>query len=228
MYKYKLTENTNKVISPEDMDPVFLDRITKLHGDIDMENDFFTDDLDTYYKTSKIDKTTGGIEHEIIKLASFDSTFEALHKAYKTSDLLANNKELQSDDKLKTIIKNISKVFNQFRTHLRKSYPEQYDMISKTSLDEENTTGSIPGYQTPKAFKKKLNEAEFTDFQKDRIDTFDSIADRMNSINILLSNAKNKTITHYNENPNDQQVLYPTDLINDYMDDIELILKQEE
>jgi hypothetical protein len=41
----------------------------------------------------------------------------------------------------------------------------------------------------------------------------------------LVSNAKNKTIDYYKENPKSFQVVQPTTLLKDYLKDIKKLLK---
>ena len=51
-YKYNLKE---AVIKPKDVDPALLKRLEAKYGPVDMKNDFFDDDLETYFKTASID-----------------------------------------------------------------------------------------------------------------------------------------------------------------------------
>lgn len=227
-YRYRLNENKSETKKPSEVDPSFLKNIEKQYGKVDMEDDFFSADLEKYYKIDSKDKETGGISHTLIKLASFDDIIESLSKANNSSELLLNNPSLSSDKELQIILTEVNRVFNDFRTHLRKAYPEQYKMMNKSSLDEESSTGSTGnGPQTPYAFKKKLNEADLSDFQKKRIEAFDGISSEMNNIYTMLSNAKNKTSAFYNSNPESTKVLYPTELVQDYFEDIKLILNQD-
>lgn len=226
MFRYRLKENNN-ILKPTEVDPSFLKSIERLYGKVDMEDDFFSSDLEKYYKVDSRDEETGGIEHTLIKLASFDDLIDSLSKANSSAQLIKQNKTLKNDTELNSILEDINEIFNKFRTHLRKSYPESY---KKINLEEESNSamlGSQP--ETPYAFKvkKKLKEASLSDFQNKRIAEFDDISNRMNNIYPALSNAKNKTSAFYSSNPESNKILYPTNLIQDYLGDIELILKQE-
>lgn len=64
-------------------------------------------------------------------------------------------------------------------------------------------------------------------FQKKRIEAFDNIEQRLNSVYPKISNAKNKTVEYYNDNPTSYGIVYPTDLILEYLNDIETLLNQE-
>ena len=51
-FKYKLKEQERKnTLKPKDVSPNLLKRLEDLYGPIDVERDFFSADLDTYYKT---------------------------------------------------------------------------------------------------------------------------------------------------------------------------------
>lgn len=155
-------DNINETKSPKELDKLFIDKITKLYGDVDMENDFFSDDLSTYYKTKDIDDE-GDINHEVISLASFKVSFENLSKALNSLKNLAST-EGKLDPNLSQIFQQLKVVFNKYRKHLRDNYPEEYSNI-RTLIDEISVTGGgvtgatfTPGvgaqYATPFAFNK--------------------------------------------------------------------------
>lgn len=75
---------------------------------------------------------------------------------------------------------------------------------------------------------KKLFEGEFNEFQKERIDIFDRIETELNEMSPLISNAKNKTIEYYSNNPGSFAIINSTDLILDYIKDIKTLLKGKE
>ena len=74
--------------------------------------------------------------------------------------------------------------------------------------------------------KESLNE--FSDFQQKRINSFDGIEENLNTLSPLLSNAKSETTKYYNENPGSYDIVYSTDMIEDYVNNIIELLKQEE
>jgi hypothetical protein len=65
------------------------------------------------------------------------------------------------------------------------------------------------------------------EFHQERIDAFEKIENELNDIYKMLSNAKNKTAEYYSQNPGSYSVVYPTDLVLDYIKDIKDILTQE-
>ena len=87
-FKFKLKEES-QVLKANDVDPALIQRIEKQYGPVDVKNDFFSKNLDTYFKTSSIDKETGSIGHQVIKLASFADSLEKLYTAAESlSDLV--------------------------------------------------------------------------------------------------------------------------------------------
>ena len=64
-------------------------------------------------------------------------------------------------------------------------------------------------------------------FQQERIDAFDSIEARLDKIKKLLRQAKIETVKTYREQPSTFAVVKPTDLINDFLNDIETLLGNE-
>ena len=76
-------------------------------------------------------------------------------------------------------------------------------------------------------YKYKIAEQEdkASEYQKKRIDAFDTIEDRLDNIKKQLRQGKIETIKVYREQPDTFAVVKPTDLINDFLSDIETLLK---
>ena len=111
------------------------------------------------------------------------------------------------------------------------------------------TPGEGAQYATPKAFKKKkgdnaatkyayklgytkVNEAEDEEskrkqFQQQRIGDFDELDKRLTVTSKKLLQAKLATNRYYRENPKSYSVVYGTDMINDYLNDIDTLLTQD-
>ena len=71
----------------------------------------------------------------------------------------------------------------------------------------------------------KEEESKVKKFQEKRINAFDEIEKRLDAIKKPLRLAKIDTIKYYRDNPNSFSVVTGTDLINDYISDIETLLK---
>lgn len=175
-FKYKLSE-AGGILKPKDVDPALIKRLEAQYGPVDMEHDFFSDNLKTYFKTTYVNPETGAVDSKIIKLASFGESLEKLYSTLEALKALAATPEGKVDKKVIDTLVRVRDAFNGFRTYLRKYYPDQYEAI-KNQLDEISTVGGGAGqagftsgtegenYATPKAFKYKikkqqLKEADF-------------------------------------------------------------------
>ena len=78
-------------------------------------------------------------------------------------------------------------------------------------------------------YKYRLVEQDekVSKFHQERVDAFDKIEARLDNIKKSLRQAKIETIKYYRENPSSFVVVKPTDLINDYLNDIEILLEKE-
>jgi hypothetical protein len=76
--------------------------------------------------------------------------------------------------------------------------------------------------------KSRLNEVDpkRMEFQNQRIEAFKAIEARLNSLYPAIDRAKDETIAYYKENPSSYAVVVPTDLIMDYLNDIEELLNK--
>jgi|TARA_R110001599_G_scaffold129282_3_gene303609 hypothetical protein len=63
-------------------------------------------------------------------------------------------------------------------------------------------------------------------YQQKRIDAFDEIETRLDSIKKLLRQGKIETVKVYRDQPTTFAVVKPTDLINDFLNDIETLLEK--
>jgi len=276
-----------------------------------------------------INPVTGAVSWDIVNVGAFDTVYKTFDKLNKLLRTLESEGEAESDPTIDSITDQVKKLFNQYRTHVRKNYPEAYDRIrmvkesvnedsagtmvmlktgaykdtrgvthtlkrgqrgrherigwdgdfvhfgnlvfdasvfDKTSIEvyESVKEGEGIGYLTPRAFDKNKSSTgakdiyyyklgfkpvpkkikgagtivkqlfekeeltEYSDFQQKRINIFDDVEEKINSISPLLSNAKNETAQYYNENPGSYAIVYSTDMVNELLDDITKLLKQGE
>ena len=139
------------------------------------ENDFLSDDGDTYFKTSNVNKETGSVEHTIINLPSFGELIKSLKLTKDAANKLIRGESVRDDEVIRDIAKELKLEFNKFRTHLRKEYPAFYaqlkGQLTEEELDEMSTTGGGAGsatftagtgmqYATPYAFKRVKKKKE--------------------------------------------------------------------
>ena len=122
----KIVEQRKGTLKGKDVPASLIKRMEDLYGKFDYKNDFFSSDLDTYFKTKSINKETGGINHSVIALASFEESLRQITSAYETLKDLLKADEAKNDSNIREVAQDIKMALNKYRAHLRKFYPEQY------------------------------------------------------------------------------------------------------
>ena len=250
-----------------------------------------------------INPVTGTVTWDLEDVGAFDTVYKTFDKLNQLVKKLESEGEAEADPTIDSISDQVKKLFNQYRTHIRKNYPEAYERVLMVkedlsikgkkvkrinknnsnnpedytveyedgtsepyvdTLEESIDEGEGEGYLTPKAFDKnkkstgapniyyyklgykpvpkkikgsglevkqlfeKEELTEYSDFQQKRISVFDEVEEKINTLSPLLSNAKSNTAEYYNENPGSYAIVYSTDMVNELLDDITELLKQEE
>ena len=105
------------------------------------------------------DPTTGAISWDINYVPAFDSTFKEFDELNKSITGLSRKTE---DAVIDQIAKDIRKLFNAYRTHLRKNYNNEYSKmkISEEDIDEMSTSGGAGGYLGKYAFGKPKKQKD--------------------------------------------------------------------
>jgi len=87
---------------------------------------------------SAIDDATGRIEWDVVDAADFSSVYKALSKANDFLSTLEKEGKAKDDVVIDGFAEDIAKLFNAFRTHVRKTYPKEYERVSrlKESVNE--------------------------------------------------------------------------------------------
>ena len=80
---------------------------------------------------SAIDDATGRIEWDIVDAADFSSVYKALLKAKDFLSTLEKEGKAKDDVVIDGFAEDIAKLFNAFRTHVRKAYPKEYERVSR-------------------------------------------------------------------------------------------------
>ena len=91
-----------------------------------------------------IDPETGRITWDIEDIPDFTSVFRNLKKSKEFLDSLVRNKAVRSDSTMLKLQQELTKTFNELRTHVRKNYPEEYARIKM--IAEDNTISSNSGF----------------------------------------------------------------------------------
>lgn len=129
------------------------------------EHDFVSSDMETYFKTSSVDKETGNIGHTVIKLPSFGSVFTNFSDIIKDIKKLMRSKDIQRDQAAKELFELIRTNFRKLQRYLRTERPEQYDLL-KLQRITENLGTRLNEYKSTLSLNESLidvlNEEEPT------------------------------------------------------------------
>ena len=102
------------------------------------------------YTVTDIDPETGAISWSVENSPSLDKSFDL----YKKLLLDFKSTLTQLDDPILTnLYTDLKQLFNKFRLHLRKNYPEQY----KKMVQEVSTSAGAGSYSSKYAFKLPKN-----------------------------------------------------------------------
>ena len=99
-----------------------------------------------------LDPETGSVTWDVKNVPAIDSTFKEFKELRRFITQLARDTE---DTVIDDLADQISKVFNQYRTHIRKKYPKSYKRVNEEDVDEVSTSGGAGAYLTPYAFRLK-------------------------------------------------------------------------
>ena len=122
---------------PKDMPKPFLDRIEKQFGPIDMEHDFFNDDLTSYMKHTSYNKTTGSRAHKVIKLASFSKMYGDMQELVRDIKNLMGSDDIRKDAAARELFELIRTNFRKLQRYLRTERPDQYAIIRQQAALQE-------------------------------------------------------------------------------------------
>jgi hypothetical protein len=89
---------------------------------------------------SGIDDETGTITWDVEDVADFSSTYKELEKAKDFLSKLEKTGKSKDDPAIDKLAAQIKELFNTFRTHIRKNYPEEYKRVLrlKESVNEQS------------------------------------------------------------------------------------------
>jgi len=85
---------------------------------------------------SDVDPETGAITYDVENVADFSSTYKELEQAKKFLRDLEQTGKAKDDTTLDKLADELSSIFNKFRTHIRKNYPEEYERVLRLKEEE--------------------------------------------------------------------------------------------
>jgi len=101
-----------------------------------------------------IDPRTGGITWSVEDVAAFDTAYKSFDKIRRFLKKLSVAGESKDDTKIDSISDQMNSLFNEFRTHVRKNYPDQYKRIKRLKEGDEEGEKDV---QTIEKLLKKIN-----------------------------------------------------------------------
>ena len=140
MYKFKLKENE---YGPKGFEV----------GDVKTKDG-------TQSTVTDVNATTGAITWDLENVGAFDTvykTFDELNQLVKT---LESEGEAESDPVIDSIADNVKKLFNQYRTHIRKTYPESWEKVKMVRESNESEWDAIDVSRTA---EKELSNKEWNE-----------------------------------------------------------------
>ena len=126
---YSEAEEIGRTLKPKDLPKDFLAGIEKSYGKINMEKDFFNDDLTRYMKHTETNKETGAISHKVIKIASFEKMYDDFQDIVDDIKKLMSDKDVRNDQAARDLFELIRTNFRKLQGYLRKNRPDQYALI---------------------------------------------------------------------------------------------------
>ena len=97
---------------------------------------------------SAVDPETGAITYDVENVADFSSTYNALQQAREFLNTLEKTGNAKNDTTIDKFAEDIAKLFNAFRSHIRKNYPEEYKRVLRL---KENV---LQGPKTKEVYEK--------------------------------------------------------------------------
>ena len=95
-----------------------------------------------------IDDTTGTITWDVEDVADFSSTYKELEQAKNFLRDLEQTGKAKDDIALDKLADELSSIFNKFRTHIRKNYPEEYERVLRLKESDRGLSWTTSPTQT--------------------------------------------------------------------------------
>jgi len=115
-----------------------------------------------------IDPETGRDTSDVEYRMSMSNMFKDLYAEAQDFEILAE--ENPTDEVIKEMSKELTDIVGNFRTHIRKKYPEEHKKIEEANVTGGGasfSSGNSPAYATTKAFgKKKDKDIEVLGYKK--------------------------------------------------------------
>ena len=123
---------------------------------------------DFYFVDEPADPETGRVTSKVVQKPSLSNMVKDLEAEIQDFEILVEDKP--DDVVLYNISEELKEIYNNFRTHLRKNYPDEYKKVQEANVTGGGasfSSGNSPAYATTKAFgKKKDKDIEVLGYKK--------------------------------------------------------------
>ena len=121
----------------KDIPQAMISRLEKQYGPVSQKDDFFSKNMDTYFKFTGRNTTTGSVEHKIIRLPSFFKMYQDFEDIVEDIKSLMRSDDIRKDAAARELFELIRTNFRKLQRYLRTERPEQYSIIrSRAALQE--------------------------------------------------------------------------------------------
>lgn len=126
----ELTEERKETIKFTSLDPAMQKSIEDRYGKSPHpEKDFLSSDMETLFRTYKVDKETGSVGHKVISLPSFTGLYSDYSDIIDDVKKLMKVPEVRSDKAARELFELIKTNFRKLQRYLRTERPEQYAIM---------------------------------------------------------------------------------------------------
>ena len=152
-----------------------------------------------------IDPETGAISWDVVDAADFSSVYKALEKSKNFLDTLEKTGKAKDDVIIDGFAEDIAKLFNAFRTHVRKNYPKEYERVSRLKEDLQLDV-NLYNQENPSIFSKADEKVQVTipgGFDDNEGDT--ALEKALTKLGKKYTSYKVKDVKELNEDEIDEQ-----------------------
>ena len=131
-------ESDGKPLQWEDLTDAQRKSIVQRYGEpkYDGKHDFFSRNMDTYFKAYSKNLETGSLGHRVIKLPSFASLYHGFSDIIRDIKKLMGSDDVRKDQAARELFELIKTNFRKIQRYLRTERPEQYNLLKMQRISE--------------------------------------------------------------------------------------------
>ena len=131
-------ESDGKPLQWEDLTDAQRKSIVQRYGEpkYDGKHDFFSNNMDTYFKAYSKNLETGSLGHRVIKLPSFASLYHGFSDIIRDIKKLMGSDDVRKDQAARELFELIKTNFRKIQRYLRTERPEQYNLLKMQRISE--------------------------------------------------------------------------------------------